>query len=105
MTQPFDGLLDRFALASAGFERLLRTVRPEQREWPTPRTDWNVRQLVNHMTGGNLNYTSVARGGSAEDTTHRFFAAPGGRLPDGASRQAWLLHRMGRTTGAPYPAG
>jgi uncharacterized protein (TIGR03086 family) len=194
-----EGLVDRFLRASAGFERRLGAVRPEHWAGPTPCSAWNVRQLVNHMTRGNLGYVGLLRGGSgaeflrlrdadalgadpvgaylrsvqecaeafaaagafervldyplgkvtgrqalavrttdtvvhtwdlaravgadetldgglvawiddfleeiyaglaetptAAETTHRFFAAPGGALAPGASRQERLLHRMGR---------
>ncbi|MGI8335829.1 TIGR03086 family metal-binding protein [Actinomadura scrupuli] len=59
-----EGLVDRFVLASAEFERRLRAVRSEQWAWPTPCTEWNVRQLVNHMARGNLNYVSLLHGGA-----------------------------------------
>ncbi|MCQ4040926.1 TIGR03086 family metal-binding protein [Streptantibioticus rubrisoli] len=198
-TDCFDGITDRFALSSAGFERRLRMVRSEQWNWPTPCSEWDVRRLVNHMTRGNLNYVALLGGATAAefwrardadalgadpvgayarsvrecaaafggpgalrrvldypfgrmtgeqalavrttdsaihtwdltraigaddeldtglaawiddhlreiysglaetpvstDTTHRAFAAPGDPLPQGASRQDRLLHRMGR---------
>lgn len=60
-------LIDLFRLAAAGFERSLRTVRPEQWAAPTPCSEWNVRQLVNHMTRGNLNYVDLLAGASAAD--------------------------------------
>lgn len=62
-----DRVIDEFALASAEFERVLRNVRPEQWDRPTPCSEWNVRQLVNHMTLGNLNYVALAEGGTAAD--------------------------------------
>ncbi|WP_246258265.1 TIGR03086 family metal-binding protein [Amycolatopsis anabasis] len=202
-----DGLLERFVLASSEFERKLRAVRSGQWSWPTPCTEWNVRQLVNHMARGNLSYLHLLRGGTsadflrlrdadalgadplaaytrsarecaeafaepgalgrvldyplgrvpgyqalavrttdsaihtwdlaratgdddtldaglvawiddhleeiyaglaetptAADTTHRFFAAPGDRLPHAAPRQHRLLHRMGRNPGTPSNA-
>jgi uncharacterized protein (TIGR03086 family) len=63
----FDGIIDRFLVASAGFARRLRTVRAEQWSWPTPCTEWNVRQLANHMTRGNLNYVHLLNGGTTAD--------------------------------------
>src|SRR6266567_88775 len=63
----FDGIVDRYVLASAEFERRLRTVHPDQWVWPTPCTEWNVRQLVNHMVRGNLNYLHLLDDGSGED--------------------------------------
>jgi hypothetical protein len=47
MVNAFEGLIDRLLGASAEFERKLRAVRSEQWSWPTPCTEWNVRQLVN----------------------------------------------------------
>src|SRR4051812_5047554 len=62
-----DGLLDRFVLAGAEFRRKLETVRPEQWTWSTPCTEWNVRQLVNHMARGNLSYVRLLRGGTGAE--------------------------------------
>ncbi|MGF6884335.1 uncharacterized protein (TIGR03086 family) [Nocardia sp. GAS34] len=67
MSEVFDGIIDRFVLASAEFERRLQTVRPDQWDWPTPCTEWNVRQLVNHMVRGNLNYLLLLEGGSRDE--------------------------------------
>lgn len=65
MTSSFDGILDRFALAGAQFEQRLRTVRAEQWGLPTPCAEWTVRDLVNHMARGNLNYVGLATGGTS----------------------------------------
>lgn len=67
MDDAFDGILDRYLLSSAEFERMLRTVRAQQWAWPTPCTEWTVRQLVNHMARGNLNYVHLLQGGSSAD--------------------------------------
>jgi len=42
-------------------------VQPEQWTWSTPCSEWNVRQLVNHMAGGNINYVHLLEGGTAEE--------------------------------------
>ena len=63
----FSGVVERFLLASDGFGRRLREVRPDQWACPTPCAEWNVRLLVNHMTRGNLNYVALARGGTATE--------------------------------------
>ena len=67
MSSRFTGIIDRYLLSGSEFTRRLRAVRPEQWTAPTPCAEWNVRQLVNHMTRGNLNYVSLLDGGSAAD--------------------------------------
>ena len=58
-------MLERYVVASGEFERRLRMVR----EWEarTPCTEWNVRQLVNHMVRGNLNYVALLEGGTGAE--------------------------------------
>ncbi|MFD2469713.1 TIGR03086 family metal-binding protein [Amycolatopsis silviterrae] len=60
-------VLDRFRSASTEFDQRLSLVRPEQWTAPTPCAEWNVRQLVNHMVRGNLNYVDLLAGGTRED--------------------------------------
>lgn len=60
-------MIDRFLAASTEFGQRLPSVRPEQWTDPTPCAEWNVRQLVNHMVRGNLNYVDLLAGGSRED--------------------------------------
>jgi uncharacterized protein (TIGR03086 family) len=48
------------ALDDAG--RLVAAVTEEQWELPTPCSDWTVRQLVNHVVGGNRLFTRVLSG-------------------------------------------
>ncbi|WP_072479325.1 TIGR03086 family metal-binding protein [Amycolatopsis australiensis] len=60
-------LLDRYRLASRDFARHLEAVPPDGWDAPTPCTEWNVRQLVNHMTRGNLNYVGLLHGATREE--------------------------------------
>ncbi len=60
-------VLDRFLAASTEFGQRLPSVRPGQWTAPTPCAEWNVRQLVNHMARGNLNYVDLLAGSSRED--------------------------------------
>lgn len=62
-----DPMIDKYVLASAEFERVLRNIQQPQWDWPTPCSEWNVRDLVNHMTRGNLNYVDLLEGGTATD--------------------------------------
>lgn len=60
-------VLGQFLAASTEFGQRLPFVRPGQWTAPTPCTEWNVRQLVNHMVRGNLNYVDLLAGGTRED--------------------------------------
>jgi uncharacterized protein (TIGR03086 family) len=46
-------IIERYLTAAAGFESRLQAVGDQQWTNPTPCTDWNVRQLVNHVVTGN----------------------------------------------------
>jgi uncharacterized protein (TIGR03086 family) len=52
---PYRGtvIIERYLTATTGFESRLRAVGERQWTSPTPCTDWNVRQLVNHVVTGN----------------------------------------------------
>ncbi|KIF75659.1 hypothetical protein QR77_20665 [Streptomyces sp. 150FB] len=84
MVNALEGLIDRFLASSAEFERKLRAVRPEQWSWPTPCGEWNVRQLVNHMTRGNLSYVRLLDSGGAADFVRMRDADALGTDPVGA---------------------
>lgn len=78
------GLLDRYALASNGFAEKLPAVRPEQWTGTTPCTEWNVRQLVNHMARANLSYVALLDGGSGAEFIRQRDADALGSDPAGA---------------------
>lgn len=43
-------------------------VRPEQLGSPTPCSEWNTRELLGHMIGGNLNSAATAAGEPRQQT-------------------------------------
>ena len=42
--------------------RLVAGVKPDQWDLPTPCTEWNVRQLVDHLVSGQQLFARVLRG-------------------------------------------
>lgn len=49
-------------------EDILAGVKPDQLDFPTPDTDWNVRQLENHLVGWALHFAARESGhGDAGD--------------------------------------
>ena len=67
VTSAFGRIIDRFTLSSDLFGQKLAKVARGQWSWPTPCTEWDVRQLVNHMTGGNLNYIRLLNGAAGTE--------------------------------------
>ena len=57
-----DALLGPLATALDGTGTLVVAVTEEQWDLPTPCSDWTVRQLVNHVVGGNRLFTRVLSG-------------------------------------------
>jgi uncharacterized protein (TIGR03086 family) len=51
----------------AEIDRAVGAVGDDQWAAPTPCTDWTVRDLVNHMTGGGLLFAACVRDGSIAD--------------------------------------
>jgi uncharacterized protein (TIGR03086 family) len=58
VTDPLAGL----AAALDGTRQLVHAVTDDQWQLPTPCPDWTVRQLVNHLVGGDRLCTRVLRG-------------------------------------------
>jgi uncharacterized protein (TIGR03086 family) len=65
------GDLELLALARVGFRQRLELVRADDWARATPCTEWNLRQLVNHVVGSDLRYTALLNGGRGEDVTRR----------------------------------
>jgi len=45
-----------------GAERMVASLRPDELSKPTPCSEWNVRQVVEHMTGVNWAFAGAAGG-------------------------------------------
>jgi uncharacterized protein (TIGR03086 family) len=52
----------QLAIALDATERVLTAVRDHQWADPTPCTEWQVRDLVNHLVGGNYTFARILRG-------------------------------------------
>lgn len=105
------------ALDSARAELRSRLVLVEPGQWslPTPCTEWDVRELCNHVVGGGLRYWMLLEGVSAEevaatrDVDHlgdrpeesfdRFEAALDAALRSDGALDRTVHHRYGDTTG------
>ena len=59
--------LDRYDRAAATATSVVDAIRSDQYDDPTPCTDWNVRQLLNHLVGGNKMFTARVTGGGEVD--------------------------------------
>jgi uncharacterized protein (TIGR03086 family) len=59
--------LDRFDRAAATAGTVVDSVRADQYGDPTPCTEWTVRQLLNHLVGGNKMFTARLTGGPDVD--------------------------------------
>ncbi|KZB83454.1 TIGR03086 family metal-binding protein [Amycolatopsis regifaucium] len=62
-----NALLGHFDTVADGFSDRLRAVPDTSWDNPTPCTEWNVRELVNHMIQGSRIYTALLGGGSSAE--------------------------------------
>jgi uncharacterized protein (TIGR03086 family) len=67
--------LARFDRAAAAADAAIAGVLPEQLEDPTPCTEWNVRQLLNHIVGGNRSFIAMQTGGGPIDRSADYLGA------------------------------
>src|SRR5919199_6492345 len=59
---PRSSSVDQLAQLLAATEQLVAAVGDEQWALPTPCTEWNVRDLVNHLVRGNGLFAAILRG-------------------------------------------
>lgn len=57
--------------AAAGFGNCVHAVGPDQWSWPTPCSEWNVRELVNHLVGENRWVPELFAGRTVADVGDR----------------------------------
>ena len=62
MTTPTADPIVQLASALGVTAQVIEGLRPEHWDAPTPCTDWTVRDLVGHLTGGNWLFVSALRG-------------------------------------------
>jgi uncharacterized protein (TIGR03086 family) len=55
--------VEDLARAYAAVGDLIAEIRPEQWKAPTPCTEWNVRDVVNHLVGMDLVFAAMIEGG------------------------------------------
>jgi uncharacterized protein (TIGR03086 family) len=80
MTAPVDDL----ATALAATERLVADIGPGEWDLPTPCTAWSVRDVVNHVVGGNLLFARVLGGEPLPPRDELIAASRTDRLGDDA---------------------
>jgi uncharacterized protein (TIGR03086 family) len=71
-----------------GAERMVASLRPDELSKPTPCSEWNVRQLVEHMTGVNWAFAGAAGGQRPEGGSSDHGAGAGSSGEDVAGAYA-----------------
>lgn len=73
-----DKALEQFDQAAAALEGVLAGIKPLQLDDPTPCPEWSVRELANHVVGGNFMFAGIVTGSgpvAAEDHGDDLLAA------------------------------
>jgi uncharacterized protein (TIGR03086 family) len=74
--------IDQLAAALDGAEPIIAAVGPDEWELPTPCSEWTVRDVVNHLVGGNLLFTRVLGGEPLPPREELIAASRADRLGD-----------------------
>lgn len=93
--------LDALDVAHAGFRDALVCARSEHLDLPTPCPAWSVRDLLNHVIGGELRYAMLLAGAITTDVEQTRAADHLGSNPLAACDDVWSrLRQAFRATGA-----
>lgn len=104
-----DDLTRLFRAATADADRLIAGVAPDQFDATTPCEGWNVRDLVNHLVGGNKFFLARATGTPGPSREGDFigddplgaFRASSAELADAFDQDGFLT----RTVSTPFGEG
>jgi uncharacterized protein (TIGR03086 family) len=93
-------VLAALTLATAEFERRLALVTPSRWQDPTPCEEWTVRDIADHITGGNRFAVLILGGASVDDAMRQvrsgnFSDDPMTAFHDSASAQIDAFSRPG----------
>lgn len=86
-------VVDLYLRAVDEFDRRVQEVDDDQWDNPTPCTEWTVRDLVNHVTSGDLWVAPLLAGKTLEEVGDRFEGDVLGDDP----KAAWAQARSGAT--------
>jgi uncharacterized protein (TIGR03086 family) len=76
---------EKLATALSGTEQLVAAIEPDEWQLPTPCTGWSVRDVVNHLVGGNLLFVRVLGGAPLPSREELVAAARTDRLGSDAA--------------------
>jgi len=108
-------LIEQYRRSVAGFTERLAQVRPEQWSAPTPCTDWDVRELVNHIVNEERWMPPLFGGATIAEVGDRFDgdllgddpvgnAADAAREADAAVASPGALERIVHLSFGDFPA-
>ncbi|MFJ1702602.1 TIGR03086 family metal-binding protein [Kitasatospora sp. NPDC088346] len=88
-------MLELHRLALGHSVRAVDAVRDDQWELPTPCAQWDLRQLVEHMTAENLGFAAAAAGERADRSPWEFHASGAGLAADYRASAARVVAAFG----------
>jgi uncharacterized protein (TIGR03086 family) len=103
-------LIDAFETAFKEWDRLVHEVGEQQWDDPTPCTDWNVRDLVNHLVSEHLWAPHLLNGETLDEVGDRYDGDVVGDAPiavweEAGSGSRSAFHRKGALRGDVHVTG